>query len=273
MKTTITLIAVLAFSIAAQASPLGANGIEGEQRTRFDEIDNLPWKEAFFDSGTDNWKAKWSLDGLKSKVTHTSRGMNLQAGPIPKENASHTVLWTKKRFKGDLKIEYEYTRTDQANQYVNILYIQATGSGEKGFPKSIAKWADRRTIPTMATYYNHMNTYHISYAAYGAQSVEEDYDYIRLRRYRPDLKKGLKGTEIEPDIFQRTSLFKTDVSHQITVIKRGNEIFMMIRNPDKDYLCHWENNQHPAITEGAIGLRHMFTRSARYSNFRVSTLD
>jgi len=26
----------------------------------------------------------------------------------------------------------------------------------------------------------------------------------------------------------------------------------------------------PEISEGRIGLRHMFTRSARYANFRVS---
>jgi hypothetical protein len=26
----------------------------------------------------------------------------------------------------------------------------------------------------------------------------------------------------------------------------------------------------PVISEGRIGLRHMFTRSARYANFRVS---
>ena len=30
------------------------------------------------------------------------------------------------------------------------------------------------------------------------------------------------------------------------------------------------NPDLPVITEGRIGLRHMFTRSARYANFRVS---
>ena len=62
-----------------------------------------------------------------------------QAGPVPRENASHAVLWTKQSFAGDVKIEYEYTRTDDANQYVNILYIQATGSAAAGVspPRSL----------------------------------------------------------------------------------------------------------------------------------------
>ena len=31
------------------------------------------------------------------------------------------------------------------------------------------------------------------------------------------------------------------------------------------------NPDLPIITEGRIGLRHMFTRSAKYKNFRIST--
>jgi hypothetical protein len=49
-----------------------------------------------------------------------------------------------------VKIEYEYTRTDEANQYVNILYIQATGNVDEGLPKDISEWADQRTVPAMS---------------------------------------------------------------------------------------------------------------------------
>jgi hypothetical protein len=31
------------------------------------------------------------------------------------------------------------------------------------------------------------------------------------------------------------------------------------------------NPKLPVITEGRIGLRHMFTRSARYKNIKIST--
>ena len=124
----------------------------------------------------------------------------------------------------------------------------------------------------MRTYFNNMNTYHISYSAYGVDPGEDDFDYIRARRYRPDLKKGLTNTELDPDDFQRTGLFATGIPHKITVIKKWNGLFMLIKNPEKEYFCHWVNNNHPAIKEGPIGLRHMFTRSASYKNFRVSKI-
>ena len=81
------------------------------------------------------------------------------------------------------------------------------------------------------------------------------------------------GPILDPDNYERTGLFAPGVPHRITVIKKGNELFMMIRNPDKEYLCHWSGEEQPAIATGRIGLRHMWTRSARYRNFSVSTLN
>jgi hypothetical protein len=266
------ILSLIVFLSGALLAMAANEGVPGSDRKRFSQIASSTWEEVFFDSGVWDWKSQWSLDGLKSEVTHSKNGMDLEAGPVPKEDASHTVLWTKQSFSGDLMIEYEYTRTDEAKQFVTILYIQATGSGEAGFPKNIREWANTRTVPAMRTYFNNMNSYHISYSAYGGETVEDDFDYIRARRYMPLLKKGLSNTELNPDEFQRTGLFAPGVLHNITVIKKENELFMMIKNPDKEYLCHWVNDKHPEIVEGRIGLRHMFTRSARYKNFRVSTL-
>ncbi len=267
------ILAFLVIGLASAVASIGPNGAEGELRDRFRQESSRDWREVFFDSGSGDWQENWSLDGLKATVTNGEEGMNFKAGPVPRENASHAVLWTRQSFSGDVKIEYEYTRTDNANQYVNILYIQATGSAEIGLPKDIFEWADQRTVPAMSTYWGNMHTYHISYAAYGGEPVTDDYDYIRARRYRPDLTPRKNGPILEPDTFERTGLFAPGVPHRITVIKKGNELFMMIKNPDKEYLCHWENTDHPAIIEGPIGLRHMWTRSARYRNFRVSTLE
>jgi len=268
-----TAVLLLAAGFASAATPIGPAGVEGELRDRFWQEDSKDWQEVFFESGSGDWQENWYLDGLKATVTNSDQGMDFHAGPVPRENASHAVLWTRQSFTGDLKIEYEYTRTDHANQYVNILYIQATGSEEEGYPKDIDEWADRRTVPAMSTYWSNMHIYHISYAAYGREPVLDDYDYIRARRYRPDLTPKKNGPILTPDTYERTGLFAPGVPHQITVIKKDKEIFMMIRNPDKEYLCHWENTDHPAITEGPIGLRHMWTRGARYRNFRVSTLN
>jgi hypothetical protein len=45
---------------------------------------------------------------------------------------------------------------------------------------------------------------------------------------------------------------------------------MHVRNDEKQMLCHWDNQSLPPILAGRIGLRHMYTRGARYRDFRVS---
>ena len=222
------------------------------------------WAEAFSDSCTKDWKAKWFLDGEVGSVTNSPEGMTLTAGPEFKNDAHHMVLWTKDSFEGDLKIEYEYTRLDEATNCVTILYVQATGSGERPYAKDITKWSELRKVPAMKTYYNHMNTYHISYAANPGTKKA----YIRGRRYMPE-RQGLKGTQLKPD-YSTPELFATGVKHHITVIKKDRDLSMRVENPDQVVYCHMTNPDLPVITAGRIGLRHMFTRSARYANFRVS---
>lgn len=272
-KHRLFFVALLATNVACATGPGNPGGVEDEARDRFAALDTQDWNEVFFDPGTGDWREQWSLDGLKAEVSNSEEGMNFRAGPVPRDNASHAVMWTRPSFSGDLKIEYEYTRTDEASQYVNILYIQATGSGEKGFPKDISEWDDQRTIPAMSVYWGNMHTYHISYAAYGREPVTDDYDYIRARRYRPDLLPKKNGPIFKPDRCERTGLFAPGVPHRITVIKQGKELFMMVRNSDREYLCNWVNTDQPLVTEGRIGLRHMYTRSARYRDFRVSVVE
>ena len=222
------------------------------------------WQEVFFDSCKVDWKDGWFLDGLIGSVTNNQEGMTLNAGPEFRNDSHHMVLWTKDNFVGDLKIDYEYTRLDKASNCVTILYIQATGSGIGPHVEDISKWNQLREIPAMKMYYNHMNTYHISYAANPGTAKA----YIRGRRYMPE-KPGLKGTELEPD-YATPELFATGVKHKITVIKKDRDLFMRVENPDQVVYCHMPNKKLPEITQGRIGLRHMFTRSARYANFRVS---
>jgi hypothetical protein len=239
------------------------------QEETFKELQQLDWKESFYDPGTADWREKWLLDGEKARVFNTPQGMEFYAGPVPAEDTSHAVMWTRKSFSGPVKIEYEYTRLDAATKYVNILYIQATGSGEGAFGEEIFDWADLRKIPAMRMYYNHMNTYHISYAAYGNTDEPDKPDYIRARRYMPESGNGLRGTDLAPDYFE-SGLFQPGVKHKITVIKHGNDLYMEIIGPNRKMLCHWKNSHLPPVEEGRIGLRHMASRNARYRNFRVS---
>jgi hypothetical protein len=115
----------------------------------------------------------------------------------------------------------------------------------------------------MSMYYDHMHTYHISYAA----APGSDKEYIRARRYMPN-RTGLEGTELAPD-YAPKGLFEPGVPHQITIIKKERDLFMRIENADQVYYCHMTNPHLPVITEGRVGLRHMFTRSARYKNIRI----
>lgn len=235
-------------------------------RIDFEAADASTWKEMFSDDCTGDWTTQWFLDGEIGTVKTGKDGMTLTAGPEFKNDAHHMVLWTKQRFKGDLKIEFDYTRLDTERQCVTILYIQATGSGKGPYSTDISTWNDLRKIPSMRTYFNHMNAYHISYAAFPNQGTNRT-QYIRGRRYMPE-KKGLKGTDMEPD-YVPEGLFATGVKHRITVIKTDRDLFMRIENPDQAYYCHLKNPTLPIIAEGRIGLRHMYTRSAMYKNFKI----
>ncbi len=236
------------------------------EQTLFENASTGSWRETFSDSCTGDWKQQWILDGEVGKVSNGPEGMELTAGPEFLNDAHHMVLWTKDVFEGNLKIEYDYTRLDSKTNCVNILYIQATGSGEAPFVEDITEWSELRRVPAMRMYFDHMNTYHISYAAF--PNNEDTTQYIRARRYMPNAT-GLEGSDLEPDYFPE-GLFKTGVPHKITVIKRDREILMRIQNTEQDYYCRMTNPTLPTVEAGRIGLRHMFTRSASYKNFRIS---
>ena len=236
---------------------------------RFQQLRSANWKEVFFDSGTGDWRDRWTLDGLRADVTNSEKGMDFKAGLTRKEDASHAVMWTKASFAGDIRLDYEYTKLEDVVEAVTILYVQATGSGAEGYDEDIAKWADKRQVPSMRTYFKHMKLLHISYAAFEVGNTNPVKDYIRARRYMPELSTGLANTDLKPDYFE-TGLFKKDVPHKITVIKKSDDLFMYIRNREKELLCYWKTNALPPILEGRIGLRHMWTRGASYRDFRIS---
>ena len=86
--------------------------------------------------------------------------------PHPSRFTTAKLAVELEQLAGDLKIEYDYTRTDNETRCVNILYIQATGSGKGPYALDISDWNELRKVPAMATYFNHMHAYHISYAAF-----------------------------------------------------------------------------------------------------------
>lgn len=239
-----------------------------------DEANPISWEKSqllFKDKGTKKWQEKWILDGQRAEVIHTKKGMELIAGSEIYNDTCHAVLWTKQSFEGNICIEYDYTRTDTTTRCVNILYFHATGKGDKEYPTDISLWNDKREIPKMSLYYDNMNAYHISYAAFSAREYSGDNDYIKLRRYNPALKTGLEGTQVKGE-YHRTVLFKPGVTYHIQVFKYDNQIEMRVQNKEDESegtIYRWDVSLFPACESGRIGLRHMYTRSARYKNFKV----
>ncbi|MFY0652430.1 MAG: hypothetical protein JXQ96_10370 [Cyclobacteriaceae bacterium] len=237
----------------------------------FDKLNELPdWELKFSDPCTSNWQNNWFLDGDIAKVEHNEYGMELIAGPINRNDAHHSVLWTKQSFEGDLKIEYNYTRTDSQIVNVNILFIQATGTGKEGFDKDISKWNDYRKVPTMSKYWLNMNTIHVSVAAFPMVNEDPENDYIRVRRYPAASKdrEDFNKMEVPPTSF-KTGLFKTGVTYKMTWIKSNSKLYLEMNGDDQLKRYSWDLSKFDPITEGRIGLRHMFTRSAAYKDFKV----
>ena len=289
------LLAIFVLILATSIGPAKTSTDRKSIEQKFSELSELNWKQEFFDSCTEDWRKQWFLDGERAIVRNSPQGMLFSAGPVETDHASHAVIWTKKSFVGDVKIEFDYTRMDTINRNVNILYIQATGIGKEPYDKDIAKWSYLRVIPYMKSYFQNMNLLHISFAAYDRDDLKRD--YVRARRYpvKPDLK--FDEIAIPPDNFD-TGLFEPGIVHHFTVIKKGHDLYMKVaplpsslplRLPprllgeDKSgraagegskgaRLFYWDTSRFQPVTEGRIGLRHMWTRCSRYKNVRISTL-
>lgn len=236
-----------------------------------DKLNESPdWKLQFSDPCKADWQVNWFLDGELATIEHSDKGMDFSAGPINRNDAHHAVLWTKESFKGDIKIEYNYTRTDSQLVNVNILFIQATGSGKDAFDTDITKWNDFRKVPTMSKYYNNMKTIHISYAAFKMVNDDPEADYIRVRQYPVTEEITFDDMEVPPSFYE-TGLFKTGVTYKMTWIKTKSKLLLKVDGGELVNSYSWDLDKPLSITEGRIGLRHMYTRSANYSDFKVYT--
>ena len=238
-----------------------------DYRSRFNALQQMAWKEIFKDTGQGDWSQQWFLDGDLAKVVNSPEGMTVHAGPAIRNEADHAVLWTKEVFEAEnMKIEYKFTRIDTTTLpgTVNIIYILAQGGAGK--PLDILEWAGERREPHMAKYYNMMETYHVSYSVIGPPDADK---YLRGRRYMPDKRKGLNGTELTPE-YMNVPLFEPGVTYQMTFIKAGRELFLHVEGNGKDMIFYFDASNFPPVEKGRVGLRQMWTRISRYSDFKIS---
>lgn len=232
--------------------------------------DSKEWSLQLSDPCTGNWQDNWFLDGLIATVETSEDGMNFTAGPEFRNDAHHAVLWTEESFKGDVKMEYYYTRTDSQTINVNILYIQAQGIGTGPYDKDISKWNKLREVPKMSLYYDYMNPLHISYAAFPMVNEDPDNDYLRVRKYPVNEEITFDDMEVEPAYFD-IGLFLPDVTYKVSVLKTDELMYMNVEGGGEEKLYSWDLSKKAKLEDGRIGLRHMYTRSARYKDFKVWT--
>lgn len=233
----------------------------------------LPWNEVFFDSGSGDWSERWFVDGYKGEIRNFPEGMFYAAGPIAGDHASHTVLWTRQSFAGPIKLEFDFTRLDTVNQYVSIIYLQATGTGEGPYDKDISKWTHLRAIPRMSTYFDNMNLLHVSLAAYNLTPEPVENSYIRARRYPKSLFGGsFNAMALKPD-FLNTGLFLPGVTYHVILVKTETDLFMQVSNDEIKRLYRWDLTQAPLVHEGRVGIRHMWQRAALLANISISQLE
>ncbi len=242
-----------------------------KEESEFDKVNNSKeWTLKLDDSCTGNWQDNWFLDGLIATVENSEEGMNFKAGEEYGNDAHHAVLWTKESYEGDVKIEYNYTRTDTTTVNVNILYIQAQGIGTGEYDKDISKWNHLREVPHMWIYYKYMDPLHISYAAFPMVNDDPKNDYLRVRKYPIDEHISFDQMEVEPTFFN-IELFKPFVTYKVTVIKSAGKLYMDVKGDDRAECYIWDISDKAQINYGRIGLRHMYTRASRYSDFKIYT--
>jgi hypothetical protein len=258
------IVCALNLNCKAQDKKTAADKCEAEFKNQL----KRKWEQKFFDSGTEHWRMRWFLDGERAIVKNTKDGMIFSGGPIVGDHASHAVLWTKANFTGDVKIEFDFTRLDTINRWVNILYIQATGKGEESYVEDISAWSDLRLIPYMRTYFDNMNLLHVSFAAFNNTDDKPD-DYIRARRYPRQPEESFVKTNIMPDYF-KTKLFQPGAKYHLTFIKTDKDLFLEVKNPEVRKLFHWPLKEVKPLETGRIGIRHMWTRCSRYKNISIS---
>lgn len=241
----------------------------------FESSQELPWTEVFYFSGSEDWTEKWFLDGLKADLKPTDRGLVFTSGWTRDDHASHAVLWTRREFRGDILVQYDYTRLDTVDYAVNILYLQAQGKGEGIFASDISEWNDYREIPYMRHYFDNMNLLHISYAAQYNRDDQTREQYLHARRY----PTGPDRSFLETGIGERRlvgQLIAPGVTYEITAAKVGERLLFSVKpkgqGEEQRRSFVWDTSEFDPVTEGRIGLRQMWTRSARYANFRVSEL-
>ena len=123
-------------------------------------------------------------------------------------------------------------------------------------------------IPAMRMYFENMNLLHISFAAF--ENDGKGLYYVRARRYPKSKDQGFNKIVIEPS-YDYKGFVKTNQLYHITAIKSGKMMFFKMESKDGVEVFSWDLSEIKQVTEGRVGLRQMYTRSATYKNIKIYT--
>lgn len=231
----------------------------------------------FEDSMSENWQAKWFLDGEKATLEHRDGGLAFiteESGFNKNENraafdAQHAVLWTRESFEGDIRISYKYTRLPGCT-WQKLIYIQAQGVGGP-FDDDIYAWKEGRKVSVMSEYFNHMDLI--------ALSLRNE---VRCKRYPWN---DLEGNDLEDEFFPRAKHDSWPTGHELDVVveKRKESVSLLITDTvtGKTLIDQtWDltdprvlNDHDPKfVTEGRIGIRQMGGHKLWMRDFKVERL-
>ena len=225
------------------------------------------WDLAFSDDGRGDWSGRWFLEGDLAVVERTGRGLELASGPTPEDPGSHTVLWTRQSFSGDLRIEFDFTRLDTMTEATSVIviYLLATGTGTDDSPRDIALSSSRRGVPWMRSYFLDMNLLHISYAATGPARSH----YVAARRYPAASVEDFDQSTLIPPVYEGVMLFEPGDTYHITVIKEGDRLSFTAETEGQGRTFSWDTSTHAPVLEGRVGFRQMGARRSRYENISI----
>ncbi len=235
----------------------------------FDRLNQHNWRLALQDSGCEDWRRHWTLDGSNCTITHSPEGMEFKSGPEAGDHSNHGILWTRERFSGDLKVSFEFTRLDTINRYVCIAYFHANGIGEGEYVKDIHRWSKLRELPYMKTYFEKMDLLHVSFAAFGNRDDSPE-DYIRVRRYPVREDRSFEQIEVG-DTVHKTGLFIPGQSYHMTFIKTRATLALKITGGAQPCYHCWNLNTVEATESGYFGIRQMWQKHSRYKDFHIYT--
>lgn len=276
MKTCKTLavcsFTLLLFSCAGN-DPMTAKTAPGKDGTNI----------LFKDPMTKNWQENWFLDGRNAVLEHRPGGLAYMTEASKKDkrvdraafDAQHAVLWTRKEFKGDIRISYTFTKLPGCSWQM-LLYIQAQGIGKEPYVKDIYAWRDLREVARMDKYFNYMNLIALSMR-----------DPIRCKRYPwksvedPKTKKKKYNSEFRPRAPKERLAIGTE--YRLVAEKRKKSLRLTVEETatGKTMVDHtWDISQEKIlqgmdprhIEEGRIGIRFMGGYRMLFRDFTVEKL-